>query len=110
VLRRGRILVLLSAVLVASCAGKSLPNHPDAHRPPKTTSTSTTSTSTTTTTTTTVPLIPVPGPVKLYAPCLPPHGVSTTADGGKVFCADRKSANSKPFGGGRLRWVPPVSG
>ena len=103
---RGRALILASALVVASCGGKSLPDRPDAHRPPRTTSTTTTTTSTTTTTTTTLPPVPVPGPVKAYAPCLTPNGVSTTADGKTVYCDDRKSPTAKPYSGGKLRWTP----
>jgi hypothetical protein len=109
-MRRVRPVALVSVLLAASCSGNSLPDRPDAHRPPKTTSTTTTTTSTTTTTTTTVPPVPVPGPVKLYAPCIVPHGVSTTLTGQKVFCADRKSPTAKPFSNGTFRWVPPVGG
>ena len=105
---RGRAVVLVSALLVVSCGGNNLPDRPTAHRPPKTAATTTTTT--TSTTTTTVPPIPVPGPVKLYAPCLLRHGVSTTLDGRRVFCADRKAPDAKPYANGTLRWVPPVGG
>lgn len=103
-----RCAAVATLFVVASCGGKSLPDHPDAHRPLTTTTSSTTTTSTTTTTTTTVPPVPVPGPVKLYAPCIVPHGVSQTATGQTVFCADRKTPTSKPYSGGKLRWTPPA--
>jgi hypothetical protein len=108
VLSRCRALIVASALVVASCGGNSLPDHPTAHRPPRTTSTTTTTTSTTTTTTTTLPPVPVPGPVKLFAPCLTPNGVSQTADGKTVYCTDRKSPGAKPYAGGKLRWAPAV--
>jgi sugar lactone lactonase YvrE len=44
--------------------------------------------------------------VKAYAPCLTPNGVSTTADGKTVYCADRKNPTAKPYSGGKLRWTP----
>jgi hypothetical protein len=103
---RGRVLILASALVVASCGGNSLPDRPDAHRPPRTTSTTTTTSSTTTTTTTTLPLVPVPGPVKAFAPCLTPNGVSQTADGKPAYCTDRKNPTAKPYSGGKLRWTP----
>ena len=102
-----RSLVLTLAVVALAGCAKDLPSRPDAHRPPKTTTTTSTTT-TTTTTTTTLPPIPVPGPVKAGSLCTIKGGVSTTADGRKVTCYDRKTADAKPYGAGRLRWTPTV--
>jgi hypothetical protein len=96
--------VVLGALAIVACTGNSLPDRPTAHRPPRTTSTSTTTSSTTSTTT--LPPVPVPGPVKAWAVCTVPHGVSTTVDGVTVFCVDRKRVEAKPYSLGRLRWTP----
>ena len=71
-----------------------------------TTTASTTTTSTTTTTITTLPPVLVPGPVKLGAKCTVPNGRSTDAAGVVLSCSPRKTALSKPFSNGVLRWEP----